>query len=110
MVVSDGVAPRRKTAVGAEEPVVAGIELDLIAFPDNLPLHRRVEWSCERLDHFSTNRIEEELMVQGGEVAVVAAFEAVDGLVALETAVVVVGPPITVVAIKGRGNVGQGWA
>lgn len=37
-VVRDGVAPRGKAAVGAEELAVASLELDLIALSDWFPL------------------------------------------------------------------------
>lgn len=75
-VMGDGVAPRREAAVGAEEVAVAGLELDLDAVANRLPLDGGVEARGHGLEDLAAGDAEEEGLVGGGEVAAVAALEA----------------------------------
>lgn len=62
-VMSDGVAPRGKAAVGTEELAVASLELDLIALSDWFPLKGGVEAVREGLEDFMAGHAEEERLV-----------------------------------------------
>ena len=75
-IVGDGIAPWREAAVGAEEVAVAGLELGLDAVADGLPLDGGVEAGGHGLEDLAAGDAEEEGLVRGGEVAVVAALEA----------------------------------
>lgn len=79
-IVGNGVPPRREAAIGAEEVAVAGLELDVGAIPDGLPLKGGVEAAGEGLDDFPAGHAEEEGLVGGGEILAVAALEADDGV------------------------------
>lgn len=75
-VVGDGVPPRRRTAIGAEECASLGFELQVDAVLYGLPLNGRVHFGCgNRLDNLFAGPAEEEGFVGGGQVAAVAALE-----------------------------------
>lgn len=79
-IMGHRVPPRRQSPIAPQEVAVPGLELDLVPFSDGLPLERGVEPLGPRLDHLETGHAEQEGTVGGGEVLVVAALEADDGL------------------------------
>lgn len=72
-VVRNGVPPRGKTAVGAEEVAVPRLQLDGAVLPDRLPLNGAVEARRQRLQHLPPRHAEEERLVRRREVLAVAA-------------------------------------
>ncbi|URE22526.1 magnesium ion transmembrane transporter [Musa troglodytarum] len=74
-VVGDGVAPGGEAAVAAEVVAVAGLELDLDALAEGLPLEGRVEAGRQGQADLLAGDAEEEGFVGGGKVAAVAAAE-----------------------------------
>lgn len=73
------VSPRWQAPIGPEEVSVAGLEPDLIAVSDWLPLDRGVEAPGQRLEHFAAGHAEQEGLVGGGEVLAEAALESDHG-------------------------------
>lgn len=73
-----GVPPRWQAAIGPQEVSVPGPELDLVPFSDGLPLDGGVGPPGQRLDDLATSHSEQEGLVGGGEVPVVAALKADD--------------------------------
>lgn len=74
--MGDRVPPRRHSTVGPQEVAVPGLELGLCPFSDGLPFDGGVRPPRLRLGHFATGHAEQEGLVGGGEVLVVAALEA----------------------------------
>ena len=79
-IVGHRVPPRRQSPISPQEVAVAGLELDMVPVSDGLPLERGVDPLGPRLGHLATGHAEQEGMVGGGEVLVVAALEADDGV------------------------------
>lgn len=79
-IMGHRVPPRRQSAIAPQEVAVPGLELDIVPFSDGLPLERGVEPLGPRLKHLAAGHAEQEGTVGGGEVLVVAALEADDGL------------------------------
>lgn len=79
-IMGHRVPPRRQSPIAPQEVAVPGLELDLVPFSDGLPLERGIEPLGPRLDHLETGHAEQEGTVGGGEVLVVAALEADDGV------------------------------
>lgn len=78
-VMGHRVSPRWQAPIGPEEVSVAGLEPDLIAVSDWLPLDRGVEAPGQRLEHFAAGHAEQEGLVGGGEVLAEAALESDHG-------------------------------
>jgi len=74
-IMSDGVLIWISATIGTKEFTKAGLELDLHTFNDRFPLNRRVESGGKILDDFVTGETEEEGLVGGGEVSVIATLE-----------------------------------
>lgn len=77
-IVGHGVAPRRKTAIGAEVVAIPGLKLELETLTDGFPFDGGVKAAGNSLEDLLAGHTKKERLVGGGEIAAVAADEADD--------------------------------
>ena len=75
-IVSDGVPPRRNTAVASQEITVPRFKFHKRAFLDRLPLKRGVQPLRTSLKNLQAGHSEQERLIRGHQVLAVAALEA----------------------------------
>lgn len=93
------VPPRRQPPIRPEKMTIPRLELHLVPFPQRFPLDGGIKAARKRLKNFPTSHAEKERLVRGGEVAVVTALEAYDGVMVgdeLDGPTSRLGRPITV--------------
>lgn len=78
-VMGHRVPPRRQPTIGPEEVTVAGLELQVVTFPDWLPLDGGVKPSGQGLQHLPTRHAQQEGLVGCGQVLPAGALQAYDG-------------------------------